>query len=166
MVAINNGAGPQSAFTNRTELQVAITRRAEFHAEVVGRYLTQVVATTARRFPAAFLLELGAVLQIGLWERQGVREHISADLPSYAEAAAELAARAQEGASAFPGLGSAVLSLRVLHASICNIAWEAPELLGAELVVDVNEEDELIDLLAGFVWNNRAELAQLTNGNR
>jgi len=158
-------AVPQSEFTIPTELHVAITRRAEFHADLVGRYLTQNAAKAERGFPAAFLLDLAAVLQIGLWEKKGLHEHIAADLPSYAEATATLAARAERSASEFSGLSSAVLSSRVLRAVIYNMAWEAPELLGAELVVDVNEEDELINLLADFVWNNRAELGHLINGS-
>ena len=158
-------AGRQSEPTIPTELHAALTRRAELHADLVGRYLTQTLALTERRFPAVFLLELAAVLQIGLWERQGVHKHLATNVPSYAEAAAELAARANRGTSEFAGLCNATLLSRVLHAAICDLAWEGPEMLGAEFAVDVDEEDELINLLGDFVWNNRTELNHLAEGD-
>jgi hypothetical protein len=50
------------------------TQLAERHAELAARWLGAVGFAPPRplNVPAAFLLELAAVLQVGEWERQGV----------------------------------------------------------------------------------------------
>jgi hypothetical protein len=109
--------------------------------------------------PAAFLLKLSAVLQLGMWERQGLREYLSADLPTFAEAAGQLGRRAGLGPAEFDKLDADPLHQRVLGVWIRNVAWEAQDLLGAEVVVGaLDDESALVNALAEFAWRHRHEL--------
>jgi hypothetical protein len=115
-------------------------------------------------WPVGFLLELGAVLELGLWERQGLRGYLNTDLPTFAEAAAALATRATKGPQEFAGPRAAPLSSRVFHIWMEQFAWQGSHMLGAEIVLGQLDEDQFADVLADFVWQHRHELAQfLTN---
>ena len=60
----------------------AVIRIAQRHAVMTGTALQAITEFNPKssRLPAAFLLELGAVLQLDLWERQGLRVHLDAGL--------------------------------------------------------------------------------------
>lgn len=111
-------------------------------------------------FPAAFLIELGAVLEMGLWERQGLRAYLNSDLPTFREAAAQLAARAKQGPGAFEGPEAAPLSRRVLRVWMEQFAWEGRDHFAADVVLGRVDEDQFADLLADFIWQHRHELAR------
>jgi hypothetical protein len=113
--------------------------------------------------PAGFLLELAAVLELGLWERQGLRPYLDIDLPTYREAADELAARAKRGFAEFDGLDATPLSHRVLQAWMQHFAWEGPDLLQADFILGDVDEDQFANVLADFVWQHRKELSKLLN---
>ena len=36
-----------------------------------------------------------------------------------------------------------------------HFAWDAPRLLGAEMVIERDEDDSLVEQLAQFLWRNR-----------
>ena len=142
----------------------AIARHAERKAQLTAAVLdaTGVFREGPTRFPAGFLLELGAVLELGMWERQGLREFLDTDLPSFREAADALLARARRGPTAFDSPDDASsLSSRVLQTWMKHFAWEGPDLLNADFIVSDVDEDQFANMLADFVWQHRHELFRL-----
>jgi hypothetical protein len=141
----------------------AVVRQAHRQAELTAAVLKAwgLAEGKASPLPAGFLLELGAVLELGLWERQGVRPYLTADLPSYREAADELGARASKGPVEFEVPGSVRLWPQVLRVWLEQFAWDGPEALGADLLVGQVDEDALVDVLAEFLWQHRHEVAGL-----
>ena len=144
----------------------AVARTAERHAELTAAYLDATGLFPKRPvfLPAPFLLELDAVLQLGMWERLGLREHLDADLPTFNEAAKQLARRAMKGVAEFTDPNASPLHLQVLKAWTENFAWEADKILGADVLVSpMANEDVFVEVLAEFVWQHRRELASMLN---
>jgi hypothetical protein len=143
----------------------AVAQHAERVADLTVAILDAIglIRNKSAPFPAMFLLELGAVLELGLWEQQGLRAFLDTDLPSYQEAAAALAARAAKGLVEFEGPNAAPLSSLVLRVWMENFAWEGPCHLQAEVVVGNVDEDQFAQVLADFVWQHRRELSGLLN---
>jgi hypothetical protein len=149
-----------------SEQQVrAVARHAERQADLTAMALdaTGLFRNRAAVLPAGFLLELAAVLELGLWERQGLRPYLDIDLPTFPEAAEELAVRAKKGFAEFDGLDPAPLSRRVLQAWMQHFAWEGPDLLQADFILGDVDEDQFAQVLADFVWQHRQELSKLLN---
>jgi len=144
----------------------AATRNAERQADLTGTYLRALGLGKSGevRLPAAALLELAAVLELGVWERRGLRAHLEVDLPTYREAADQFAARCMKGPLEFEGPNATPLSMRVFQVWVEHFAWDAPELLDAEVVLDNVDDDDFVDLLAEFVWAHRNELKHLKPG--
>jgi hypothetical protein len=145
------------------QLVCAVVRHARRQAEMVGTCLdaTGLFPADCRRcFPAAFLLELGAVLELNLWELQCVRTYLTIDLPSFQEAAIELAARAEQGPAAFEGPHATPLSRRMLQVLIECFAWEGPNFFAANIVLGEIDEDQFAQVMADFVWPHRHALAR------
>jgi hypothetical protein len=113
--------------------------------------------------PPAFLLELSAVLELRLWELQGLRSYLDADLPTSREAAHALANRAKKGPAEFEGPDAAPLSVRVLHVWMEAFAFDGPDFLHADLIVRDVDEDAFIDVLSEFVWRHRHDISMLLN---
>jgi hypothetical protein len=145
---------------------LAIARHAEREADLTAAFLraTGLYESEPPKLPAAFLLELAAVLELGLWERRDLRRHLDVDLPTNRQAADQLAARCAKGPKEFDGPNAAPLSRQVLRVWVERFAWDGRELLAAEVVLGDVNEDDFIDLLAGFVWEHRRELAHLIRG--
>ncbi len=143
----------------------AVVRHAERQADLTAATLDAMglLATKPVTFPAAFLLELAAVLELGMWERQGLRPYLATDLPTYREAAAKLAARANQGSEAFEGSDAAPLSRRVRQVWMERFAWEGHDLLHADVILGEVDEDEFTRVLADFVWQHRRELSKMLN---
>jgi hypothetical protein len=144
----------------------AVVSRAEYVATLTGECLsatgllpkTDETPTEPVRLPGGFLLELGAVLQMAVWERAGIRTHIDAGLPSFEEAAADLAHRASENVASFDRFHSATLLSRIFPLWIERLAWSGPELFKAEMQLDAVEEDAFVNGLAEFLWRHRDSL--------
>ena len=66
-----------------------VARHAQCQADLTVRSLdaTGLFSQRPAFFPAGFLLELGAVLELGLWELRGLHPYLTSDLPSFREAA-------------------------------------------------------------------------------
>lgn len=140
----------------------AVARNAAFVADLTAAVLDKTgifPPATQKKLPAGFLLELGAVLQIGFWERNGIVVHQSAGLPSYREASKDLAARAERGPAEFADPAAISLSRAVMAFWIEHFAWEGKQLLGSDIVVDEVEEDQFADMLAEFLWKHRHQLS-------
>ncbi len=149
------------------EIPDAMLQSVIWHAErqaiLTGEYLNACgVGPGTLDIPPNALLEMAAVLELGLWEILGLRDHLDVDLPTYREAQDEFAARCVKGPQEFEGDQGRRLSLQVLHVWIQNFAWDGPQMLGAEAVVNDFEDDEFIDLLAEFCWQHRHEISKLT----
>ena len=114
--------------------------------------------TSLSRRAEGVLLNLAAALRIASWERAGFRPALPADLPSSSEAFRNLVPpempEAAEGArTAVPELSRKVfrtwlrLFSRTSHATtLCTDVLLRMQTVG---------EDELLDALADFLWNNR-----------
>lgn len=142
---------------------LAVVRFAERQADLTAAVLdaTGLFPDKSARLPRAFLLELASVLELATWERQGLRAHLVTDLPTYREAATELAARVEQGPEAFAGPDATPLSQEVLRVWMENFAWNARQVLGCDAVVGTVEEDEFAKVLADFVWQHRQKLSRL-----
>ena len=157
-----------STSTNRMCLAVAlvqaVARHAQRQADLVANFLRASGAckdSEEIQVPGAALLELAAVLELGVWERCGIRPQLVVDVPSYREAAEQFAARCMKGADEFKGEDATPLARRVLLVWIEHFAWDGPDTLGAEIVLGDVDEDRLVEVLAEFVWRHRHELGCL-----
>ncbi len=142
----------------------AVAQHAERQAHLTGTYLRNsgFCPDGEIRLPGPALLELAAVLELGVWERRGIRQYLPADLLTYREAADQLAARCMKGPAEFQGRNAAPLSLRIFRVWVEHFAWDGPDLLDADVVLsDADHEDDFIDLLAEFIWTHRNELQHL-----
>lgn len=140
-----------------------VVQHAQWQADLTGMYFqTWGLTGDQVALPANALLEIAAVLELGMWEKLGLRDHLEVDLPTYREAQDAFAARCAQGPQAFEGDQGTELSSRVLRAWVKNFAWQGPELLGADAVVSDFDDDEFIDLLAEFCWEHRHEISKLT----
>ena len=148
------------AAVNVPETMVAaVVQCAERHAVLLGSFLHSVLPADAgrRAFPAAFLLEMAALLELRHWEQEGLRQHLDVDLPSYQEAADDFVARCKKGPEEFKG-AAPPLSMKVLRVWLENFAWDGPGKFGANVVLAVADTEEFLNLLADFVWTHRHEL--------
>ncbi|MHB8957523.1 MAG: hypothetical protein ACYC4U_31565 [Pirellulaceae bacterium] len=114
---------------------------------------------TRLSLPHKFLLELAAVIQLGIWEHEGFRVHIEQGLPSYEQAVTGLLERSQQGVQAFHDLGTDSLCSQMVVIHWQYFAWEADTILGKTVAVQVGSEDELAAALAEFLWENREYLS-------
>jgi hypothetical protein len=112
------------------------------------------------QLPAGFLLEFAAVLQLGLWERQGLQEYLPAALPSYREATRNFSRRASKGPAEFEGPSPAPLSQQVLGVFIQHFASGGPKFFQTDPLVGDVDEEEFADVLAEFLWTHRSELTR------
>jgi hypothetical protein len=110
-------------------------------------------------FPAGFLLELSAVLQLAAWEHKDQHHHIDAGLPTFEDAAAHLARRAETAPADFNQLSSATLHRQVLSFCLEKIAWQGLDYLGTDVLVGEIDDEVFLDGLAEFLWANRHQLS-------
>ena len=146
-----------------TALEDAVAQLAERQADRTADWLQSVgVPPGPLKVPAAFLLELAAVLQLGEWEQRNVLAHLNIKLPSYREAAAQLASKAARGRAEFNGPNSIPLSTLVTNIWIERFAWEGPALLQADIVFGDCDEEALVDQIADFLWQHHSQLQELS----
>jgi hypothetical protein len=106
------------------------------------------------RLPANLLLEFGAVLQLAHWEQDGFTAHLDAGLPFYADAFAELVAKTEQGLWDNEVIPSDTLAFKVFRLSMDEFSWDAPSLLGIDVQLQTDNEDEFVERLAEFLWRN------------
>ena len=136
----------------------AVIRHAQRQALLVKFFIDEITEGKPDRFPSVYLLELGAVLELGMWERGGLKDHIADELPPYAEAFKTLDERLELGPSEFDGPYATPLSQQVLIAWINNFAWDADQSFGAEMLLGQVEREEFVDQLASFLIEHHREL--------
>lgn len=141
----------------------AIAAHAIGQAELAAKVLLTAGLAAERPvgLPRSFLLELGAVLELGTWELQGLVEHLAAGLPFFAEAWDGLIARLIEAPKSFAGPEANAFSRRMLSLWFERIAWDAPALLGADVVLTPALEPATLDALAAFLLEHSKEILPL-----
>ena len=146
----------------------AVARNAEFRAELTAAFLNAAGLVGKSHdghvrscgLSADALLELGFVLQLAYWELHGLRSHLPEELPRVGEAATSLAKRAAERASGGEFRRSEELSNQVFGVWWRRFAWNGRELLQADVVLGDIDEDQLIDVMAKFLWDHRHDIQQ------
>jgi hypothetical protein len=141
----------------------AIARRADFVAALTAETIRKGLELPEPRdghvhqlnVPAGFLLELGAVFILHMWERHGITAHLDAGLPSWSDADADLAHRLHEDRSQFETIESATLNPRVLRFWAENFAWDGIETFGTDILLTTADEDAIVDAAARFIYENR-----------
>jgi hypothetical protein len=105
--------------------------------------------------PAAFYLELGAVLRIATWERAGIRDLLDPGLPSADSAYAGLLRRLVHEPESFGEGGRPTPLLdRVMLAAWRRLAWAGRPGLGADVALGP-VDDSALDALAQFLYAHR-----------
>lgn len=137
----------------------AITAHAVTQAELAAQVLQAAGVAGAKPvgMPRSFLLELGAVLELGVWERQGLVGYLDAGLPRFAEAWDGLIDRLIEAPESFFSAEAETFSRRVLLIWFERIAWDASALLEADVVLTPAMEPATLDALAAFLLEHGTE---------
>jgi hypothetical protein len=117
-----------------------------------------------QKAPLPYLLELGAILQLALWESAGFAEQLPSDLPTLSQAREELKTRAALGPQEFVDPKKARLFECVFLVWWEHFAWHAPELLDAEVLLGQLNEDEVVQQLARFFWETRHSTSIINKG--
>jgi hypothetical protein len=145
---------------------VAVARRADFVADLVVHVVDAIYAragidpTSARScpLPTGFLFELGAVVQLVMWESAGLAVHVEAGLPTADTAGKDLERRAKLGPSEFADVTRLALWQKVNLVWVQHFGWQGEETYGAEIALVQADDDLLVDALAEFLWTNRNRL--------
>lgn len=139
----------------------------QFAADEAGRDADDVAAFLAaaglapppgetRRFPPGVLIDLGAVVRLRRWEAAGYAVHIEAGLPTAHGALSHVINTLVKAAANRASLASAgALGRAVFELTVTRFAWAAPRELGADIVLNVEDEDALVEALAQFLWARR-----------
>jgi hypothetical protein len=141
-------------------------REAEYMARLTIRFIdhTGIFPADQRRerpvaLPAEFLLELAAVLRIAIWERNGLRVRIAADLPLAEDSYFELVERAAHRPESFSSeIVSPPLHRRVMQAVLSQLAWNGRRDLDADVLLgrpDAADDDNALEAMAEFLWARR-----------
>jgi hypothetical protein len=147
--------------------------RARYLAHLTGTALQKMgmVAvegvTQPIRLSANLLLEFGALLQLALWEQDGFTAHLDAGLPSCTDAFAELARKTEQDEWDGETIAIDSLSFEVFRLSMDEFSWDAPSLLGIDVQLKTDNEDEFVEQLAEFIWRDHQlhQSKQLKEGN-
>ena len=138
----------------------AVVRNAEQQATLTACYLTGIGLPPGtaefQLLPRAVLLELGALLQLHLWESRGLTKCLPKDVPSAKVAAEDFYLRLEGNHIQLDDGTLPPLAQRVHEVWLNHIAWEGQSILGTELVLDDVAEDDFVEAIAKFIWNNRA----------
>jgi hypothetical protein len=151
----------------------AVLRNAEFTADLVHQFLHRLLPHRSHgrvqqplAFPRTFLLELGALLRLWLWEKAGFRPDLPPDLPSAQEALEQLLGRLGGGDFFADEPNSSLLLQRVLHISLSRMSWQSPLELGADVLLGQVSEEELVEAMAQLLWEHRRSLPGATSTER
>jgi hypothetical protein len=126
-----------------------VSASAEADAVRVGEFLRQVgLAPVGEQptLPPALLLDLGAALRFAEWEEAGLDVHRRDGLPDARSGI--LRALTGPGTGPTADLPDYYLHLAVLNLFAHRLAWTGPSALGADVVIDAPDEDDLIEALA------------------
>jgi hypothetical protein len=152
----------------------AAARHAERMAQKTGEFLRNLglAQTTGADsspvcFPAEFLLELAAIIQRADWEEKGLTDSIGECPSNVINELRQLLDRLVGESDCFRSGDAAIEGARLSRATLRvwleRFAWNAPELLQAEVALGNMDEDAFIDQLAEFLWRHRDDFFQPTS---
>ena len=138
----------------------AVIRFAERRAELTAIFLRHLAKRPKSRHrievPKEFALELGAILQIWLWEQTGLRQHLRGDLPSSEEAFSSLATRTTTSPNAYlQERSGSDLSRKILEVFLQCCSHSAARELGVDIVILGSPGESFLEEFADFVWQHR-----------
>ncbi len=143
----------------------AMRRRSTYDAERTRMFLRVFFpGVPISAFSREMLIELIALSQIGIWEKNGVLPLLSSDLPDFQSALTDFEERLEAALDNPDSPLENVLAAKVYPVLENEIALDGMNEFQADVVIDQNIDDSVIDALASFFWANRAELELLTNG--
>jgi hypothetical protein len=143
------------------ELVRKVRNDAEVDADCVAMFLDRLglgrknPEDPPARFPAAFLLGLGAVLRVLGWEVAGYYPHKEGGLSSARQMLLDLLKWCQHDTPAQRDRAVVQLCNKILSISATRFAWEGPEIIGVDVLIGPADEDVLVDAMAEFVWQSR-----------
>jgi hypothetical protein len=155
---------PSVATRPARELIEAVVRDAQFMADLTAGFLDRLGALPPlkqrRKAPVAlpdgFLLELAAVLRIGLWERAGLRDRLGLDLPPADQVLDDLVARfTQVPVEMRPERTCAGIVMDVFRTTLDRLAWGGRGELHADVVLGEHDDELLLEALADVLWEQR-----------
>ena len=146
------------------DLLRALAQGAARQAEWVGSFLEEIgLAPVGRgpqdrppRLPAEFLLSLGAVMQLLLWEQLGIHVHLDHGLPPARQALLDVLRTATGQAEAEAAERARSLASRVMVLSVEHLAWNGRVELGADVVLGEADQEALLEVLADYLWVHRS----------
>jgi hypothetical protein len=145
------------------ELVQAVAHEATLDADWVGIFLNTLGLAPDRtgrewkpmHLPASLLLGLGAALRLFRWEQNGVLASLQPDLPPARQMICQLFQLAAKPQQAELDVVVRALTSRVFTLWLERLAWSGQEFWDADLVLGDAEEDELVEVLADFLWAHR-----------
>lgn len=111
--------------------------------------------------PKAFLLEIGSLSLLMEWDSLGHLDVLGENMPELRQVKEEFLNRCGGGLVAFGDASETPITSLMLKTLTEKFSWDGPELMNASFVLDEVDEDELVDALATFLWNNRATIEQI-----
>lgn len=149
------------------DVLAATIRFAERCADLTAIYLRHLAKRPKSRHrievPKEVAFELGAILQIWLWEQTGLRQHLQGDLPTSEEAFTSLATRTSASPDVYlQAKSGSELTQKVLAAFLLCCSHSAQRELGVDIVILGSPDESLLEEFADFVWQHR-HLLRLEN---
>jgi len=140
----------------------AATRHAEHTAELTGEFLRSIGICRGLHggevrscgLSADVLLDLGALLQLQTWLRDGLCEFLPAGTPSFEDAQRAFVRQIHDVVAGKCRFVSQ-LYLVVLGVWMRSVAWDGQLELKADFVVGEVDEDALLDAVAELIWAHR-----------
>jgi len=131
------------------ELVRAVAQDAARDADHVGGFLSALGLNPPRRLPADFLLGVGAALRLLRWEH---RVHLDAGLPPARQALHEVFRTATGQAQPDEAHRAQSLAGRVTALFVEHFAWVGRVELDADIVLGQADPEDLLEVLADFLW--------------
>lgn len=103
------------------------------------------------RFPAAFLLGVGAAMRVLRWEISGIISHLECGLPRASQLLQHLMRVCLENTAEARDKWITQISNRISEIAVNCVAWQGHTILNADVVLGVGDDDELVNAIATFV---------------
>lgn len=108
--------------------------------------------------PIGILLDFGAAARLARWEAAGLTIHRDAGLPSAEDAMGNFRSVLTAflaGVGSLDGAGS--FGSAVEDAMLTRLALTGRQHIGANVVIDVSDDDVFVEAMAQFLWSHRGE---------
>lgn len=139
----------------------AVASRAELHARLLGDALSRIFSPDELEtlvLSREQLLELAAAVQLKYWEQKGITLHVENGLPCYSYALAKIE---EQGRSSVSQPLQATMSNRVMRFWLERYSWISQSEWETDMIVGEIDVDQLVELMAEFLWSRRDTLFAL-----